>query len=93
MASTFFEKLSIHKDDEVISNSNYRHMIGYLHSLSHITRTDIATAFEIPSKFYNKPTKSIIKCALRVFGCLRKTRTYGLQYNLDSTVSEILTRC
>lgn len=76
-AINFYEELTVHKDEEVIFNTNYGHTIGSLQLLCHRTIHGISTAVGILSQFCNNPTKFLIKIVdggfqKPVFGYLRK---------------------
>lgn len=80
MASSFYENLQQHENDEKIDTQSYTNMIGSLQFLSLKTRPDISLTVGILSQFCHKQTKFLNNCVKRILGYLKGTRDFGLRF-------------
>ena len=90
MTANLFDDLSDNSSMPVIPDGKHSSVIGSLLFAATITRPDIALAVGILSQFVSKPTKFLLKSAMRVLAHLYTTKDYELVYNISETNSALV---
>lgn len=87
MMGNFFDEMEEHKNDPIIDDARYRHLIGCLLFISIKTRPDISLAVAILALYVSKPTTFLFKQAKRVLMYLYGTKEYGLTYYRNQSIT------
>lgn len=90
MVTNFFDEVQHHTNDLIIESGNYRNMIDCLQFLARSSRPDIMLSVTILAQYLAKPTQYLSNFIKRIFGYLKLTKHYALQFDLQNQSDEIL---
>lgn len=90
MISNFFDELMHNSNDEADDTVQYRNMIGRLQFLARRSRPDIMLAVNVLAQYSANPTKYHTKFVKRIFGYLKYTQDFALQYDRSEKLADIL---
>jgi len=90
MAANFYCEAESNKNMDIISQSKYRRIIGSLLFAATRTRPDVSLAVGVLAQYVSRPTKFLLRAAVRVLKYLYSTRTHGIVFKKSANPSALL---